>query len=215
MQHSKLLWPPKDPNVFDELRRVKDEAEELDLTPVMNLFMVLIPFLLMGAAFFTVGVIPTSTPNHTPGGSDAPPNLESVSASLVLEPDELRISFSSSGLSKSELEQLSNQWTVKNGEMPAQELQDYLRTVKQKYPQSTTLIVLPSGDLPYQKLVAVLDKTREFKSGNTPDGDPIYTELFPVTVFSKLIKSDPDEADEDAPEEPADDAPTAPAEGAP
>ncbi|AWV89462.1 ExbD/TolR family protein [Bradymonas sediminis] len=194
--------------MFDELRRAKEEAEELDLTPVMNLFMVLIPFLLMGAAFFTVGVIPTSTPNHTPGGSNAPPNPASVSASLVIEPDELRLTFSSADVDPAQLDQLSTQWSVENGEMPAQKLQDHLRSVKQKYPKSTTLIVLPSGDLPYQKLVSVLDKTREFKSGATPEGDPIYTELFPVTVFSKLIKEDPAEAaGDDAPGAPAGEAP--------
>lgn len=205
--------------MFDELHRAKAEAEELDLTPVMNLFMVLIPFLLMGAAFFTVGVIPTSTPNHTPGGSSAEKTPDSVSASLVIEPEELRLSFSSSSLSGEELKQLSATWAVKNGEMPAQQLQDHLRQVKLKYPKSNTLIVLPAGDLPYQKLVSVLDKTREFHSGDTPQGDPIYSELFPVTVFSKLLKSEPeqgDDAGEAAPGQPvADTFPDAPAGDAP
>lgn len=193
--------------MFDELHRAKAEAKELDLTPVMNLFMVLIPFLLMGAAFFTVGVIPTSTPSHTPGKSDVPKTPKTVSASLVIEPDEMRITFASTSLSKSELEQLSTRWDIKNDQMPAQKLQDYLRTIKQKYPKSTTLIVLPSGDLPYQKLVSVLDKTREFQAGTTKKGDPIYAELFPVTVFSKLIKAEPDEAADGAPAAPAEDAP--------
>lgn len=205
--------------MFDELHRAKAEAEELDLTPVMNLFMVLIPFLLMGAAFFTVGVIPTSTPNHTPGGSAAEKTPDSVSASLVIEPEELRLSFSSSSLSDAELKQLASTWAVKDGQMPTQQLQDHLRQVKQKYPQSNTLIVLPSGDIPYQKLVTILDKTREFQAGSSPEGDPVYRELFPVTVFSKLIKSEPqqgDEAGEAAPAQPvADASPDAPAETSP
>jgi hypothetical protein len=42
-------------------------------------------------------------------------------------------------------------------------------------------------------LVKVLDKTREFKAGTDKNGDPIYKELFPVTVFSKLIKAEDSE----------------------
>ena len=50
--------------MFEEWRQAKEEDHDLNLIPVMNLFMVLIPFLLMGAAFFHMAVIPTSTPSH-------------------------------------------------------------------------------------------------------------------------------------------------------
>ena len=57
--------------MFDRYRRTVEETQDLDLLPVMNLFMVLIPFLLMGAAFFHIGVIPASLPSHTPEVKDA------------------------------------------------------------------------------------------------------------------------------------------------
>ena len=41
-------------------RKARREAEEVNLLPVMNLMVTLIPFLLLGAAFYKLGNIPTS-----------------------------------------------------------------------------------------------------------------------------------------------------------
>jgi biopolymer transport protein ExbD len=191
--------------VFEEWRQAKEEDHDLNLIPVMNLFMVLIPFLLMGAAFFHMAVIPTSTPSHTPGESDVPKTPTTVSASLVIKSDRLALNFSSTNLTKEQMRDLGAEWPVTDGEMPVEKMQSHLLSIKQKYPDSTTLVVLPDGELPYQQLVEVLDKTREIQDGTDKDGDKIYKELFPVTVFSKLIKSKPGEPDQE-------DGPAAPAE---
>lgn len=180
--------------MFEEWRQAREENHDLNLIPVMNLFMVLIPFLLMGAAFFHMAVIPTSTPSHTPGESDVPKTPTTVSASLVIKPDRLSLSFSSTSLSEEEIRDLSAEWPVTDGEMPVEKMQNYLKSIKQKYPESTTLVVLPDGNLSYQNLIEVLDKTREFQDGTNKDGDKVYKELFPVTVFSKLVESDEDES---------------------
>ncbi len=186
--------------MFDEWRKATDEVEDLNLIPVMNLFMVLIPFLLMGAAFFHIAVIPTSTPSHTPGESDVPKTPKTVSASLVLKPDRFTLTFSSTSLTPKELDDLAAEWPVKDGKLPVKQLQDHLRTIKEKYPESTTLVVLPDGHFKYQQLVKVLDKTREFQAGtDKKTGKKIYKELFPVTVFSKLVEDKSGQA-------PADDA---------
>lgn len=175
--------------MFEEWRQAKEEDHDLNLIPVMNLFMVLIPFLLMGAAFFHMAVIPTSTPSHTPGESDVPKTPTTVSASLVIKNDRLSLSFSSTNLSEEQVRDLSAEWPVTDGKMPVEKMQDYLLSVKKKYPDSTTLVVLPDGDLSYQRLVEVLDKTREIQDGTNKDGEKVYKELFPVTVFSKLVES--------------------------
>jgi biopolymer transport protein ExbD len=175
--------------VFEEWRQAKEEDHDLNLIPVMNLFMVLIPFLLMGAAFFHMAVIPTSTPSHTPGESDVPKTPTTVSASLVIKPERLSLSFSSTNLTEEQIQDLGATWPVTNGKMPVEEMQNHLKSIKQQYPESTTLVVLPDGGLPYQQLIEVLDKTREFQEGTNKDGDKVYKELFPVTVFSKLVES--------------------------
>lgn len=188
--------------MFEEWRQARDEVQDLDLIPVMNLFMVLIPFLLMGAAFFHIAVIPTSTPSHTPGESDVPKTPKTVSASLVLKPDKFTLTFSSTSLTEEELDDLAAEWPVEDGKLPIDKLQNHLRTVKEQYPESTTLVVLPDGDFHYQQLVKVLDKTREYEAGKTKGGDPAFKELFPVTVFSKLVEAKSGEGAAQGGEEP-------------
>ena len=172
-------------------RSVDDEPADLELIPVMNLFMVLIPFLLLGAAFIHIGVIPTSTPTKKKA-AESPEEKEeeepkSVMANLVITPDELKISFSGSGIPKEKLDEMGDSWTINSDDLPLEQLQERLLAAKKAYPESNTVTVLPHDDLEYQRLVTILDKTREHQTGETKEGDPKYEPIFPVTVFSKFI----------------------------
>ena len=185
--------------MFEEWREASQEAQELNVIPVMNLFMVLIPFLLMGAAFLHVSVIPTSTPSHEPGAPqpDDPPTR--VTANLRIEKDSVALTFSGAGVAEEEAEKLGAEWPVNDdGSYPADAVQSHLRKIKEQYPKSNTVVVLPYDGLGYQRLVSILDKTREYEEGNTDSGDTKYKDLFPVTVFSKLIKEQAGGSGEDA-----------------
>jgi biopolymer transport protein ExbD len=177
--------------VFEKWHRtVDDEPADLELIPVMNLFMVLIPFLLLGAAFIHIGVIPTSTPTKKKAAdskeeSDEDP--KSVMANLVVTPDEMKLSFSGSGIPQERLDELGESWSIGADDLPLDQLQKKLLAAKKAYPESNTVTVLPHDDLEYQRLVTILDKTREHQSGETEEGDPKYEPIFPVTVFSKFI----------------------------
>ena len=90
----------------------------------------------------------------------------------------------------------SREWTVgKDDPYPADEVQAYLEELKEKYPKSSTITIQPDGDIPYQRLVGILDKIREKKTDKVDkEGREVYKELFPVTIFSRLIKNtDPPE----------------------
>lgn len=185
--------------MFDRYRRTVDEAADLNIIPVMNLFMVLIPFLLLGAAFYHIGVIPTSIPSHDPQEADVPKTPTTVLASLVVDEAELRLSFDSTSLSMEELQDLAVTLPKKkDGSYDTRALQARLVEVKAKYPKSNTITILPHDRLKYQDLVGVLDVTRERQTKEVDDkGDPKFEDLFPVTIFSKFVKPAPE------PEEPA------------
>lgn len=173
--------------MFDRWQQAVDEPQDLNIIPVMNLFMVLIPFLLMGAAFLHIGVIPTSTPRHNPAESDVPKTPTTVSANLRITADALSLTFSSTSMTPEELEAISAEWPKEDGKYDVEALKAHLIDIKEKYPKSTTITILPHDELGYQELVGVLDATRERQVGIKPDGDPKMAELFPVTVFSRLI----------------------------
>ena len=92
---------------FDKFRQAK-EPTDVDLIPVMNLFVVLIPFLLLSAAFFHVGVIPTSLPSQGATTGEAPePNLKQVTVNLQVEADRLVVSASNEALEPERLDELA------------------------------------------------------------------------------------------------------------
>ncbi|MFW5812197.1 MAG: ExbD/TolR family protein, partial [Alkalispirochaetaceae bacterium] len=78
--------------MFDRWKQAREEPSELNLIPIMNLMMVLIPFLLLGAAFYHLGSIPTTLPTHRPEGGDPPENSDVVvTLSLRIEEARLRL----------------------------------------------------------------------------------------------------------------------------
>jgi len=176
--------------VFDNWRDAKDEEADLDLIPVMNLFMVLIPFLLLGAAFVHMSVIPTSTPTRKDSPSQKKKKKDeeptSVMAQLALSPGEMNLTFSGAGIPSEKLDELGASWSIDGEDYPVDELRDKLRAAKDQYPDSNTVTVVPHEDFQYQELVEVLDATREEKVGTDDSGDPTFEPLFPVTVFSKF-----------------------------
>ncbi len=184
---------------FGKFRKAKDGPTELNLIPVMNLFVVLIPFLLAGAAFFKVGVIPTSLPAHDPSQSDVPQTPTTVACNLLLSRERVMLTISSTSFGPDELSAMSREWKVAADEpYPADDVQAYLIELKDLYPKSSTITIQPDGDIPYQRLVGILDKIREKSLGEVDDeGREKYRELFPVTIFSRLIKNtDPVEGGE-------------------
>ena len=174
--------------MFDRWHRAVEESQELDLLPVMNLFMVLIPFLLMGAAFFHVGVIPTSLPTHTPQTSDVPATPVTVSVNLAIGPNAIDLTASSTSLDEDALGELAGSWRRSGEHYQLEGLVKRLKAIKQKYPKSNTLIALPHERLGYDELVRILDATRDYPTGKKDKGgEDVRADLFPVVVFSRFI----------------------------
>jgi biopolymer transport protein ExbD len=177
--------------LFERYRKTVEETRELELIPVMNLFMVLIPFLLMGAAFYHVGVIPSSLPTHVPTDSDVPRTPTKITANLAVAPDRLELGASSTSLTDEQLAELGGSWPSRDGEYDIAGVQERLIAIKKRYPHSDTMIVLPHEELEYQTLVEILDSTRELKQKGG-QGEGKATPLFPVVVFSRFIPPPPD-----------------------
>jgi biopolymer transport protein ExbD len=187
--------------VFTRWQKAVEETRDLDLLPVMNLFMVLIPFLLMGAAFYHIGVIPTSLPTHTPQESDVPATPTTVTINLQIAPDQIAVTASSTGLDQDQLDTLGAAWP-KRGEYDVDGVRAHLRTIKERYPESNTMIVLPHEELDYESLVHVLDATRDYPTGQLDErGEEARADLFPVVVFSRLITAEAGGEEAPAPEE--------------
>lgn len=180
---------------FARFRHRAEEVQELDLLPVMNLFMVLIPFLLMGAAFYQIGVIPSSVAAHAPDEEAELPPTDRVTLHLVVKPDAIELSATNAALAPEELDALA--W-AQDGDPSAWDLaglQAQLASIKGRYPASQTLVVLPHDELGYEPLVELLDATRERPVGEDEHGEPTYEDLFPGVVFSRFVEGEAGEGE--------------------
>lgn len=165
----------------------------MNLIPIMNLMMVLIPFLLMGAAFYHLGAIPSSLPQHSPHDSDVPKTPTTVSVNLEIDAKGLSVSVSSVSLAPEDLDAMGFTLPKKGDAYDTDGLHKRLLALKKQYPSSTTAIILAAPKVRYDELVTVLDAIRDHHVPQ-PGKDDRIEELFPVTVFSQKIT---------APEEPA------------
>ncbi len=171
---------------FERYRRAKEQIG-LDLIPVMNLLVVLIPFLLMGASFFHIGIIPVSLPSHV--SADPPPEPpEEITLNLVIKEEQLELTASSTEVDEARLEQLARSFAYEPGNLRLERVTAYLKELKADFPTSDTMIVLPHPELDYETLVQILDSTREYPTDRRDsEGEPVMEPLFPVVTFSRFI----------------------------
>jgi biopolymer transport protein ExbD len=164
---------------FGRKRRASEEEPDINLIPIMNMFMVLIPFLLMSASFFHIKAINTSIPVHAdkPSQTDALKDNEKIKITVVLEikADQLRISTLSDtpndlALSNKEIVILR----AVGSEISVAELADHLRKIKAGYPDSDTMILIPDDEVSYRDIIRAMDCARTYQSD----------QLFPNVVLS-------------------------------
>jgi biopolymer transport protein ExbD len=146
-----------------KIRSKSEEDTELNMVPIMNMFMVLIPFLLMSASFYQIKAINTSIPVHADTHTDDVSNkkMEKITVVLELKEKEMRISGLSetpNDLLLSELEMAISRQPDSKASMD--ELVDFLKTLKSRYPASDTLILIPDEEVLYDEIVQTMDSAR-------------------------------------------------------
>ena len=174
--------------LFSRYKHAREEAE-VNLIPVMNLFVTLIPFLLMCAAFYHVGVIPTSLPTQSDGASSIEDARDAVTVNLHLDHDRIQISAVSATLDEEVLAGLTMTVPRTKEGYDLTLLGNALFHIKNLYPASDTVIVLPEGTVEYQEVVRVLDTAREQTlEPGTPEEH--RRPLFPVVVLSRMLRAE-------------------------
>jgi biopolymer transport protein ExbD len=154
-----------------------EEDTELNMVPIMNMFMVLIPFLLMSASFYQIKAINTSVPVHADTLTDetATKVNEKITVVLELKEEEIRISGLSdtpNDLLLSELEAVISRQQESHASI--EELVDFLKALKSRYPGSDTMILIPDDAVSYREIIQAMDCARSFEQET----------LFPNIVLS-------------------------------
>ena len=174
-------------------RRMKKPAELL-LVPMIDIFTVLVTFLLMTAVFSRTVILQMNLPAAQTEFKEPPPGLQ---IEILVRKDLLQVADRNTG----PLATIPNVATGPDYDR----LTEYLKLVKSKYPEKTDASILLEPDTAYDTVVQVMDHVRVFE---TKQGiETIQAELFPDISMG----------DAPAPDAPAASSPTGstPAAGAP
>ncbi|MBN1349671.1 biopolymer transporter ExbD [candidate division KSB1 bacterium] len=182
------------------LRRThSQESAEPNLTPIMNLMVVLIPLLLTSAQFIKLGIIELNLPPSVGPGSalvDLPKEKERKLDMGITISEKGFILSSSMAILKGDDESGVSIPVSANGEYDYEKLNQKLMLIKtrveDKFPDTDKIVIMAESDIVYQVLVSTMDAARApFKADTIRDSSTGITkawtpkdELFPQVSIS-------------------------------
>lgn len=144
------------------------EAADLDVTPFMNLMIVLVPVLLLSMVFTHTTVIDLNFPAGDSAAGELDPNA--VHLEVTVLPDALKVADGRGGVIKA-LPDIDAQHDYPG-------LSKVMQEIKRRMPEKDDVMVLLAADTPYQTLVSVMDTVRSYPT--VQHMDVVQAELFPV-----------------------------------
>src|SRR5271170_3030724 len=132
-----------------KLMRRQRKPSELLLVSMIDIFTVLVTFLLMTAVFSRTVILELKLPSNNPSSVDLPKDLN---LEVIVHRDELVIADRATG----PLRTLPN--TATGYDLDG--LTQFLQTVKSRFPDKTEASVLLEPDTPYDTMIQIMDRTR-------------------------------------------------------
>jgi biopolymer transport protein ExbD len=141
------------------MRREREEPE-VNMTAVMNIFLILIPFLLLTAVFAKIAVLEISLPTGSGGGSGSesipPPEKSVLVVVKIMDGGKLQIMSSSPDIVR-----FDPIYSLADNKYNYEQLISQLQEVKEKLPWLDELVLQPEDNVQYDVIVKVMDRCRE------------------------------------------------------
>ncbi|MEJ2052928.1 MAG: biopolymer transporter ExbD [Calditrichaceae bacterium] len=178
------------------MRRKSEEVDmELDIRPVMNLMVVLIPLLIASAEWVRLGSIEINVPPSKTGAGDNNDQADSEEVEkekklgLSIAITDMGITIASPGAVLAS-EQNEDGPTVPigpNGKQDYETMKQKLIEIKEKiagegFKDENRAVITASADIEYQVIVKVMDYLQTYENENNE-----ILPLFPEVNFSKII----------------------------
>ena len=156
-----------------------EDLEDLNLIPIMNLIVILIPALLLTAAFVQLAVINVSAPQIGSGVAQTkPPDTQHKPLNLTIAVTDQGFTIAGTGGVLGDKSKDAGPTIPKLGEKyDYAGLTKKLSEIKQAFPDDNKVIISADPKIRYDVIVKVMDASRE------TDG----RQLFPVVVLSAGI----------------------------
>jgi biopolymer transport protein ExbD len=144
-------------NLNNALGRSRDKRSvdtEINLTGVMNVFLIMIPFLLLTAVFMRISVLELSLPSLDKKSAEV---KEQKPKSVVLNFLAVRENGFELRVPDLKLPDIPK----KNNIYDWETLVSQLKQAKEKYPDSEDIIISPENAIIYDTIVTIMDRCRE------------------------------------------------------
>ncbi len=143
------------------------EAADLDVTPFMNLMIVLVPVLLLSMVFTHTSVIDLNFPAAADGG---PVDPNAVHLEVTVRPEGFVVADGRGGVIK-RVPKVDDVYDYRT-------LSQVMQELKRRLPEKDDIMVLVENDTAYQTLVSVMDTVRAYPT--VQHMEAVQAELFPV-----------------------------------
>lgn len=153
------------------LTRRELQESDLDITPFMNLMIVLVPVLLMSMVFSQITILQLNLPDLT--GSATQSAEKNRQLEVVLRKSGLEVYFPSGVLIKT-IEPVD---TKDGTKLDYETLSLVLREVKKAATDKTDILLLSEAGVSYQSLVSTMDTVRGYRT--VASMSAVDVELFP------------------------------------
>jgi biopolymer transport protein ExbD len=144
-------------NLKAAIRRHRGGDSELRTTPIMNIFLILVPFLLLTASFVRIAILEMSLPSLNRQTTQSSTPAQETPKQLVLN----TLAIRQDGF---ELKSPSFNFPripKKGDEYDYEQLKSNLRQIKEKFPDSEDVVIAPEDGIKYDVVVKVMDRCRE------------------------------------------------------
>lgn len=180
------------------LRSKNEEVDmELDIRPVMNLMVVLIPLLLAGAEWVKLGVIDINLPPAQAGGGngstqqDVKEKMNKIGLSLAITKDGITIANASALLPGEEGEG-PTVGKKEDGSYDYDKLREKLIEIKKKisgqgFVDENRVVLTAERDIEYQIIIDIMDKVQTYEEINEETQKKTIKPLFPEVNFGKIM----------------------------
>ena len=161
--------------------RGKEDIPPLNITPIMNLIIILIPALLLSAAFVQIAVINVSAPQIGSGVAEEKPEDDEKKLNLTVAVTDKGFTVAGTGavLGGEGAEEAGPTIPKKgDGEYDFEALANKLAEIKDAFPDETKMVLNAEPDIKYKVVILTMDATRELEGRM----------LFPDVVLSAGIQ---------------------------
>lgn len=160
----------------------------LNLTPLMDVMSNLLFFLLASFGATMVAIMPTTVPTVSSGESspkDDKPLEGMVNVTLRVDAAGLTLKCESETIAPDVIKDLGGKIPKKDGQYDYKQLTATLKSIKEKYPASKSMVVVPDDGLSYEIIVKILDAARDTRLVDLRNAI-----LFPDVVLSGIATHD-------------------------